>query len=321
MLPAQSNRFIDFTGYIERYCQYDPLPECKDTLAFTWDAIRCSWSSHFRERWEMSEFRNDWVRPKGLFEPCGLVVRIGQQGLPAFPVPRWSGLSGLWFYRDRESRNRDEARDRAIVELLLPTFDSGAHLVARWSRRLVDMPMMLDIMEDAIALYDETGKCVHENRVRQLLVRDDPEAPRIARECAQAAISIASIIRKRPPKSRVPSPDINAVREVRTGVARYRIRGALLGSDIVGPRPLVVVIVTRELHALPPTKSLREQFSLTAREATVANLLANGKSNSEIAGELGITIHTARRHVEHILSKLDARTRGAAAAKLRKINP
>lgn len=54
---------------------------------------------------------------------------------------------------------------------------------------------------------------------------------------------------------------------------------------------------------------LRETFRLTPREAHVAMLLAVRTTNREIASELGVTEHTARRHTEKVLMKLDVHRR------------
>ncbi len=53
---------------------------------------------------------------------------------------------------------------------------------------------------------------------------------------------------------------------------------------------------------------------LTAREYTVARLIAAGSTNSEIALELGIAPRTATSHVEHILAKLGFTRRAEVAA-------
>lgn len=53
--------------------------------------------------------------------------------------------------------------------------------------------------------------------------------------------------------------------------------------------------------------------SLTARETEVLRLLAEGKSNQEIAGALEIAEVTVRTHVGHILDKLGASNRVEAA--------
>jgi DNA-binding CsgD family transcriptional regulator/tetratricopeptide (TPR) repeat protein len=53
---------------------------------------------------------------------------------------------------------------------------------------------------------------------------------------------------------------------------------------------------------------------LTPRELEVLRLVATGKSNREIAKALVISEHTAARHVQNILAKLDVTTRTAAGA-------
>jgi DNA-binding CsgD family transcriptional regulator/tetratricopeptide (TPR) repeat protein len=52
---------------------------------------------------------------------------------------------------------------------------------------------------------------------------------------------------------------------------------------------------------------------LTARELEVARLIATGRTNAEIAVELGIAPKTASAHVEHILAKLGATRRAEIA--------
>ncbi|MBV8064478.1 MAG: response regulator transcription factor [Actinobacteria bacterium] len=55
---------------------------------------------------------------------------------------------------------------------------------------------------------------------------------------------------------------------------------------------------------------------LTRREVEVLRLMATGCSDAEIAHSLGVSWHTVRTHVEHILAKLDVRNRTEAAALL-----
>jgi DNA-binding CsgD family transcriptional regulator len=52
---------------------------------------------------------------------------------------------------------------------------------------------------------------------------------------------------------------------------------------------------------------------LTAREFAVARLIAEGRTNAEIAAELGIAPKTASSHVEHILAKLGVSRRAEIA--------
>jgi DNA-binding NarL/FixJ family response regulator len=59
---------------------------------------------------------------------------------------------------------------------------------------------------------------------------------------------------------------------------------------------------------------VHEPLGLTAREFEVLRLVAAGRSNREIASELFISAKTASVHVSNILAKLDASSRGEAAA-------
>lgn len=62
----------------------------------------------------------------------------------------------------------------------------------------------------------------------------------------------------------------------------------------------------------PPAAQVR----LTRRERQVAELLARGDSNADIAIQLGISPHTARRHTESVLLKLGVRARAQVGPRL-----
>lgn len=55
---------------------------------------------------------------------------------------------------------------------------------------------------------------------------------------------------------------------------------------------------------------------LTARELQILRAIASGRTTPEIAAELVVSPHTVRKHVEHILEKLGARTRSEAVARV-----
>jgi LuxR family maltose regulon positive regulatory protein len=58
---------------------------------------------------------------------------------------------------------------------------------------------------------------------------------------------------------------------------------------------------------------------LSARELEVLGLLADGKSNQAIAAELVISLDTVKRHVSHVLGKLQAANRTQAVARAREL--
>ena len=53
---------------------------------------------------------------------------------------------------------------------------------------------------------------------------------------------------------------------------------------------------------------------LTAREAKVLQLVAKGKSNRQIAQELGLSVKTIANHLTHIFNKTMCDNRAAATA-------
>jgi len=64
-----------------------------------------------------------------------------------------------------------------------------------------------------------------------------------------------------------------------------------------------LVTVERLEAGLPPSR-VQQRFGLTPRQAEVALLLADRRSNVQISERLGISVHTARRHTEKVYSKL-----------------
>lgn len=89
---------------------------------------------------------------------------------------------------------------------------------------------------------------------------------------------------------------LDAIRTVAAG-------GAVLGPGVAG-----------EVLA---GEGRRWRHDLTAREAQVLGGIAAGRSNAEIARELGLSLKTVQNHVSHVLAKLQVRDRTQAALRMR----
>jgi predicted ATPase/DNA-binding CsgD family transcriptional regulator len=103
---------------------------------------------------------------------------------------------------------------------------------------------------------------------------------------------------------------------------RERVGDVAADAPWIGGRALTLDEAVAFAHSgdvtdgVEPVASARRPAAspLTAREQEVAVLLARGLSNRQIADELVISLHTAQRHVENILSKLALRSRTQVAA-------
>lgn len=61
--------------------------------------------------------------------------------------------------------------------------------------------------------------------------------------------------------------------------------------------------------------AVKNRKNLTERELEVLKLIILGKSNTEIAKDLSISVHTAKAHVCSIFQKMDVEDRVQAAVK------
>ncbi|HEX3244835.1 MAG TPA: response regulator transcription factor [Chloroflexota bacterium] len=76
-----------------------------------------------------------------------------------------------------------------------------------------------------------------------------------------------------------------------------------------------------ETRAEQPAVNGTTKGTLTDREQEVLELLAGGARDREIAEQLVLSESTVKKHIQHILRKLDARNRMEAVARLRRAFP
>jgi non-specific serine/threonine protein kinase len=84
------------------------------------------------------------------------------------------------------------------------------------------------------------------------------------------------------------------------------------GLDL--PADDAVAYALQQPPARPAAPAVSDRAPLTPRELQVARLIADGRSNKDIAAQLVISQRTAENHVEHILTKLGFTSRAQVAA-------
>jgi DNA-binding NarL/FixJ family response regulator len=96
---------------------------------------------------------------------------------------------------------------------------------------------------------------------------------------------------------------VNAIRAVTSGEAVF---GPGVAERIIG------------FFSVPRSAAPQRAFpELTEREERVLSLVAQGKSNQEIARQLFVSLKTVRNHVSHILLKLQVADRAQAVIRAR----
>ena len=113
--------------------------------------------------------------------------------------------------------------------------------------------------------------------------------------------------------------EAQAADALRAGARGVLFRGASAGALAAAIRAAAEGLAALEpalaREWLRPPEPAEGAEGLTAREREVLALLAEGLGNKAIAARLGISDHTAKFHVNAILSKLGAESRSAAIVK------
>lgn len=99
------------------------------------------------------------------------------------------------------------------------------------------------------------------------------------------------------------------------------IAAALRGEPPLcrGHIALILGELRRRTSGLPLAQLLPSERRLTRREWEVLAAVAAGKTNRDVARDLFVSVETVRTHVSHILAKLEAPNRSAAAAMYREL--
>ena len=222
-------------------------------------------------------------------------ARVERQLAAAVPLGRGEALLEIG-YGTGDMPDVGAAR-HAALDLLLPAFEAGVRvreIVGAAARREA---AALDASGAAVLAVDADGAERHRTPALGRLTAAETEGAALLRPAAAFALAHAQ-------------GGGAASRTVTLAGSAYALRAAHDGAALGAPGVLVFVERT---SALPPGPALEARFGLTPREAEVALLLAEGRTDKEVADLLFISPHTARRHAERVLKKVGVSTRSAVA--------
>jgi DNA-binding CsgD family transcriptional regulator len=214
-----------------------------------------------------------------------------------------------------------QARRDVLLRAILPAFRAALGLWRQLGERRDEIARMLDVLPQAVLLYEASGSLLHANPGARQLLDGGTDAERLRAEAQRVAWGVGASARRTTTglatfASRTAAPSA-AERELRLGARALRLTGAVAPAWMLGREPGVLVTV-ETIAARPLTDAeLRARFGLTTRELEVARLLAEGLTNQQLADRLGVSFFTARNHVERLLPKLGAANRARVGALLR----
>ncbi|HSU95066.1 MAG TPA: helix-turn-helix transcriptional regulator [Gemmatimonadaceae bacterium] len=259
----------------------------------------CHWSTVYdMKQLVKSEIYNDFSHPHKMLDCTGLVYDLD----PALPP------AALLYYHESEKSRPFGERGLALLRLLMPAFKAGVQSCLRLATRRAALGQLFDSIESALACFDAAGNVVQQNLAMTKLLSAEPEHDRLLAQMRAAANTLGASLRRATRHAYSDTP-ASPWRDLSTAARHYRLSASLLPAGLLAPQSMIVVALDPLDQQQRSDTELRATYALTSREIQIARLLATRHHTPEIADLLGISVHTARRHTEHVLMKLGVHSR------------
>ena len=189
----------------------------------------------------------------------------------------------------------------------MPAFRAGVESFVRFNAQRARLLRSVDDLGRSLLAMDRTGSVVHQTPTLDTTLASDPQRDVILSAMHAQAASVFA---------RTVLTEAVASLTISTDAARYRVMSSMLPGGRAHAADIVLVALDRLTPARPSVAVLHAAFNLTASVSHVALLLSDGRSNEDVARQLGISPHTARRHTERVLQKLAVRSRAEVSGKV-----
>lgn len=250
------------------------------------------------KRYLHSDYYNEFAAPGRACDTIAMAVAFGGAGI--------ANTATLQLWHSTEQGRKFGERELGMLKVLLPAFRAGVMTQQRFAGQQGRLFAMMDTLGHAVRVCDGAGRRLHRSRALTELLAEDPERESIVAAVDRAVANArATLDGKRMTTDRAAG---GFVSEIRTSTAGYRITVSL-HHDVTPQETLLLAVVCRTTPVPMSSEELRARYGLTRAESRAATLIGRGLSNLEIATQLCISPHTARRHTERILFKLGVRSR------------
>lgn len=272
------------------------------------------WLELFGPDVRRTRFYDEVVRPNRLWSPLSLFAFVAPLELPA--------IISLYFDRER-MESRVFARGKMLLRLLEPALQAGVRALVALGGQRESLNALLERSTDGIAILDVNGGTLFRNTALNRMLAIEPQRDGVRRAIGSAGAAAALTTSRNHKKSSPEVLDCAVNTDARGTACRYSISAVALQDDLSVRGSAAMVIVTRRADGLFAVEDLARRFGLTTREMEALTLFRCGLSTRAIAAQLGVSLNTARRHCEHVLSKLGVHSRAAAIAMLdgRRVDP
>lgn len=239
-----------------------------------------------------SRYFNEFIVPMRAFDSLGVTTEDSE-----------GGISSLIVHHDHPTARSFGERGLEIFRLLLPSYRAGTETLARLHQARLRLPGALEEFGIPCALVDADGVEIHRTSdLDQLVISQQwREYEAVERSVARAALR--GFLGQR------------GGAEL-SGPGGVYLVSAVVAPAFLWPRPCALVSVRRRQSERDDPKTVAKRYRLTPKEADVARLLVERRTNKEIATALFVSPHTARHHTEMVLRKLGVRSRRDVAEAL-----
>ncbi|MES2438255.1 MAG: helix-turn-helix transcriptional regulator [Verrucomicrobiota bacterium] len=217
-------------------------------------------------------------------------------------------------------------QERKLLEELHPHVAAAVRRVAAFDSERAKRAALEEVLKqapDGMVILDWELRQVFRNRAADDFCRRWNESrgdtgvvlPDEVILAAGNLLSGSESLLRQPPAGKVGTPITELFhREIDGLQARIRLLHPR-EKQAIKPHCLIEFSRVLDRPGYKPTAS----FSLSVAERRVAELVAQGKSNPEVASELHLSIHTVRAHLREIFAKLNIRHRSELAAALTQV--